>query len=143
MAADAAVHHVRGRDDVGAGFGMGERHLGQHLQGEVVVDVAVLDDAAVTVAGVFAEADVGDDEQLRHLFLEGGDRHLDDALLVVGAGAGFVLLRRDAEQQHPGDAQLPHLLGFLDQVVDRLLVAARHRFDTSTRLSSPWVTNMG
>ena len=56
----AAVHHIRRGDDVGAGLGVGEGYLGQEFQGGVVVHFAVMDDAAVAVAGIAAEADVGD-----------------------------------------------------------------------------------
>ena len=69
---DAAVHHVAGRDDVGAGLGEAMTAVwASSSSGGVVVDVVMRrrladDDAAVAVAGVLAEADVGDeDERLR------------------------------------------------------------------------------
>ena len=40
--ADAAVHHVGGRDDVAAGLGLHQRLAHQHLDGLVVDDVAVV-----------------------------------------------------------------------------------------------------
>ena len=40
--ADAAVHHVRGRDHVGAGRRVGKRLLDQRVHGFVVGDIAVL-----------------------------------------------------------------------------------------------------
>ena len=50
--------------------------------------------AAVAVVGVLAQADVGDDEQLGVRVLDRARRELDDALVVVGAGALGVLARR-------------------------------------------------
>ena len=38
--ADAAVHHVAGRDDVDAGLGLHQRLLHQHVDRLVVEDVA-------------------------------------------------------------------------------------------------------
>ena len=43
-----------GRDHISPGLGMGEGHLGQKFQGRVVVHLAVVDHAAVAVAGVAA-----------------------------------------------------------------------------------------
>ena len=46
-----------GRDDVGAGLGLGDGDLGVELDGGVVVDLAVgVEHAAVAVVGVLVEA---------------------------------------------------------------------------------------
>ena len=59
--ADAAVHHVARRDDVGAGRGLRDGGAREQLERGVVVDVAVLaQHAAVAVGGVLAQAQVGD-----------------------------------------------------------------------------------
>ncbi len=39
--ADAPVHHVAGRDHIDPGGGMGQRLVHQHLDGDVVHDIAV------------------------------------------------------------------------------------------------------
>ena len=58
--ADAAVHHVAGRDDVDAGLGLHQRLLVQHGHGLVVEDVAgVVEQAVLAVAGERVERDVG------------------------------------------------------------------------------------
>ncbi len=77
---DATVHHVGRSDDVGAGAGMGQGLLGEDGDGGVIGDVAVLDDAAVTVVGVLAKADVGDDEKFQVGFADGFDGALDYSL---------------------------------------------------------------
>ena len=61
---DAAVHHVRRRHEVGAGHRVRQRRLRQLRDGRVVEDLVALDDAAVAVRGVLAEADVGHHEQV-------------------------------------------------------------------------------
>ena len=126
---DAAVHHVAGGDDVGAALGVRDRHLGEQLEGDVVEHLTLLDHAAVPVVGVLAEAHVGDDHQFRELVLDGADGHLHDALVVVGAGGGGVLVRRDAEQQDRLDAEPDHLAHLGQHVADGELVAAGHRRD--------------
>ncbi len=97
---DAPVHHVAGSDGVGAGLRLRERGAGDQLERGVVVDVAVAEHAAVAVGGVLAEAGVGDHDEVGVRLLQRPDRHLHDALVVVGAGAGLVLVRRDPEQDH-------------------------------------------
>ena len=62
--ADPAVHHVRRRDDVGAGRRMRDGRAHELLDRRIVGDLVVDDDAAVAVVGVLAEADVGDDEHV-------------------------------------------------------------------------------
>ena len=82
---DPAVHHVAGRHDVSASVGVRDRRLREELDGDVVVDLAVPNDPAVPVRGVFAEAHVGDHDQVGVRLFERADRHLYDALRVVGA----------------------------------------------------------
>ena len=63
--ADAAVHHVGRRDEVGARLGVRHGDAREQLDGRVVVDLAArTEHAARAVVGELAEADVGDDRQL-------------------------------------------------------------------------------
>ncbi len=126
---DPAVHHVAGRDRVGAGLGVGDRDFGQQLDRDVVVDLAVADEAAVAVRGVLAEADVGDHREVGVGLLEGADRHLHDALVVVGARAGLVLGGGDAEEEDGADAGGGDLGRLGDQLGDREALDAGHRVD--------------
>ena len=61
--------------------------------------------------------------------LDRSRRELDDALVVVRAGAGFVLGRRQAEQEHGGDPELLRFVRLLDRVVDREMIDPRHLLD--------------
>ena len=104
--AHAAVHHVARRDGVGAGLGLGDRRAGEQLERLVVVDDAVgAQHAAVAVRGVLAQAEVGDDQQVRMGGLDRPRGELDHALVVPRAGAFGVLARRQPEEQHGGDAE--------------------------------------
>ena len=60
-----------------------------------------LDDAAVAVRRVLAEADVGEEHEPGRLLAERAQGPLDDPVLVVGARADLVLLLGDAEEDAP------------------------------------------
>ena len=104
--AHAPVHHVARRDGVGARGGLGDGGAGEQLERRVVVDDAVgAQHAAVAVARVLAQAEVGDHQQVGVVGLDRARGELDHALVVPRAGALLVLGRRQAEQQHRGDAE--------------------------------------
>ena len=90
---------------------------------------SVSDHAAVAVARVLAQAQVGDHEQLGMGLLDRARGELDDPLVVPGARALLVLGGREPEQQHGGDPELRRLAGLGDRVGDRQAVDARHRLD--------------
>ena len=104
---DAAVHHVRRGDDVGAGRRLDQRLLGQDGDRLVVEDIAiVVGQAVMAVAGVGIERDVGQHADLGHRILDRLDRAADE---VVGVErlAGIVaaqVRRRVGEQGDAGDA---------------------------------------
>ena len=76
-----AIDHARRRDDVGAGLCVHRGRTRQQIARRVVEQVAFgqmrvvmrlprpVDQPAVAVVGVFAEAHVGDDDQLRRCLL--------------------------------------------------------------------------
>ena len=96
--ADAAVHHVAGRDGVGAGLDVADGGPREQLERLVVRDLAVPDHAAMPVRRVLAEAHVGDEDELRVLGADRPQRPLDDPVLVPGARALVVLLLGHAEE---------------------------------------------
>ena len=86
--ADAAVVHVGWGDAVGACFCVCHCYIAYAVHGETVVETAVVaQDAAVAVGGVFAEADVGDDEEGGEPGTKETDGLNDWTLGVVGGGA--------------------------------------------------------
>ena len=126
---DAAVHHVGGRDDVGARLRLRDGDFLQEGERLVVVDVVPFEVAAVTVRRVLAETDVADDHELRHSLLDGGLGTLHGARHVPGGAAVCVLVLRQAEDLDGGDAERGELLRELDGVVDGEMVAAGHARD--------------
>ena len=129
----AAVHHVGGGHHVGTGGGMAHGGLGQQFQGGVVEHRAAGgQDAAVAVAHVFAQADVGDDVERGPAMLEAAHGFLYDTVLGIGAAGLFVLLGRDAEKDHGLQAVIHGLFHLLFQLGQRQLVLAGHGADLLT-----------
>ena len=72
-------------------FGVGHRYVGYAVDGEGVVEGAVVaENPAMAMGGVFAEADIGDDEEGREAGPEEADGLDDGAVGVVGCGAESV-----------------------------------------------------
>ena len=127
--ANAPVHHVRRRDDVGAGRGVRQRRSHELLDRRIVRDLLVDQNAAMAVRRVLAEADVGDDEHPRHLALEGANRRLDRRLRIVGGRPDVVFRVGQPEEQHARDAVSLGRRRFFHGLVHRELIDARHRSD--------------
>jgi len=73
---------------------MRARDTRQLFDGGVVQDRFPVEQAAMSVRGVLAQADIGDDQQFRHFPLDRPDRHLHRSLRIVGGFARFVLFVR-------------------------------------------------
>ena len=128
---DLAVHHPRGRHDVGAGVGLRQRRPGVELDGGVVVDVACRrQHAAVAVVGVLVEAAVGHEHHpVAHLVAQVAQRDLHDAVGVPGLGPGGVLASRHAEQDHAGHAERGQRRHLLAEALTGVLHDAGQRRD--------------
>jgi len=127
--ADAAVHHVAGREDVGAGRGMGQRLPHQRLDGGVIEDVAVrIDQPVLAVGGVGVQGLVGHHSQLGEARFQRADRTRHDPVLVPGDAAVGGLGRRvrHAEQVQHRHPQFQRLLAHPQQLVDRQPFHPRH-----------------
>ena len=85
--------------------------------------------AAVAVAGVLAQAQVSDHQQLRVGLLDRPGGQLHDTLVIPRARALLVLGGREPEQQHGGDPERRGLAGLGDGMGDRQPVDAGHRRD--------------
>jgi hypothetical protein len=131
--ADAAIHHVAGSDEVGAGFGMADGGAREKFEGGVVQDFGVravaFDDAAMTVAHVFAEANVGNDEEFRQRFFQRANCLLNDAVAGVSAGGLFVFGFRNAEKNYGAHAGFEGGFGFAEDFIDGKLENAGHGAD--------------
>src|SRR5260370_41874278 len=83
----------------------------------------------MAVAGVFALAAIGADPQPWDLFLDGANRVLDNAALIVSAGRQLVLCFWNPEQDHAADTPGVSFSALLDHLVDRELIVSRHGSD--------------
>ena len=100
--ADAAVHHVRRRDDVDARRRVAQRLAGERLDGFVVHHVARrVDQAVLAMAGVRVERDVGDDAQRRKVRLQRahGARHQARVVPRVRGIVGFLIRRNNGKER--------------------------------------------
>ncbi len=125
----AAVHHVAGRDDIGARARVRHRGLRQPLERGIVLHFAIHNQSAMAVAGVFAIADVGHHQQLRDFALHRADGLLHDAVIGISARCDLVLGLGNAEQNHAADAELVRLFAFVHQLVHRKLRVPGHGAD--------------
>ena len=88
-----------------------------------------VEQAAVAVVGVLAEADVGHDEQLGVRLLDRARGELDDALVVVGAGALGVLRSGIPKSRTAGRPSACGVAGLLDGRGDAQAIDAGQRGD--------------
>ena len=110
----APVHHVAGRHDVHAGFGLGERLLHQYFHRFIVQDVTrLVQPTVLAVAGEGVEGHIGHHAQIGKFFFQ----RLHHARHQAFAVGGFHAVGRfqagvdDREQGHDGDAQLHAFFG--------------------------------
>ena len=108
---------------------MRERDLRQVRDGHVVHDLLAVQDAAMSVRRVLAETDIRDDDEVGHVPLQRADSRLNSGVGIRCTGSGGVLLIRDPEEQHAGDAVYLCRRCFLHRFVHRELEHAWHRRD--------------
>ena len=102
---DAAVHHIRWCDDIGTGARVRKALFDEEFHRPVVLHLPCLNDAAMPVVCVFAEANVGDDEQGWHCILNRADCLLDNSIVGVCLGTQRVLFLRDSKQDGAGNTE--------------------------------------
>src|SRR5437899_12846949 len=83
----------------------------------------------MSVAGVFAITDVGDQQQARALPPEGAQRALYYSTVVISARRHLVFALREPEQDDAADPERLHQLALAHQRVDGHLVLVRHGTD--------------
>ena len=116
---------------MGAGLGLGHRHVGVEVERGVVVDVAVVvEQPAVAVVGVLVEAQVGHDHDVvAQVAAQVAQGHLHDPVGVPRLGARGVLAGGDAEQDERPHAEVDLLVGLLAQRLAGVLHDAREAGD--------------
>jgi hypothetical protein len=133
---DAAVHHVRGRNDVCARDRMRQGRLRQKTDGCIVDDLVALDDPAMAMRGVFAQAHISDHEEVAHLAFERAHRGLHRRIRI-GCGRSRQVLRvGQAKENHCRHAFRLRRGRLFDRFIDRQLEDARHRADRLAHATS-------
>ena len=134
--ADAAVHHVGGRNDVAAGFGLDQRLLHQDGDGFVVEDDAVAQQAVMAVAGIGIERDVAEHADLRNFLLDGADGAADQIVGIERFGAVVIAPVRlgIGKQREAGDRQLRRAFRRAHRFIDRQALDVGHRVDRRATL---------
>ena len=122
------IHHPAGSHDVGAGPGLADRNFAQQGQRLVVEDLVSVDQAAVSVAGILAETEVGDHNDLRGLFYPGCSL-LDYASGIVSARPDLVFFGRQTEEDHRRHAQIFQDLRLFGQALQAVPLLTGHGFD--------------
>jgi hypothetical protein len=134
--ADAAVHHVGGRDDVATGFGLGQRLLHQHRHGLVVEDLAVGDQPVMAVAGEGIERDVAEHADVGEFLLDRAHRLADQIVRIERLRTLLVAQRRlgVGKQRDAGDVEPGGALGIAHHLIDGEAIDAGHRGDRCARV---------
>ena len=129
--ADAAIHHVRRRLYVGAGFGLHDRLLDQRLDRFVVLHVAIAHDAVMAVAVEGIERHVADDAHVGDRLFDRPDGAADEIVRIVGLTGvwRFGLRIRLGKDRDGGNAEVARRLGGFDEEIDAETVDAGHGGD--------------
>ena len=132
----AAVHHVAGSNDVGAGAGQADGGAGQQFERGSRCRLQSRRRFLTTTPQwpwlVYSQRQTS---AMRTSFLaalgllERAQALLHDAVVVPGAGALLVFGFRQAEEQQAADAELRGLFGFADGFVDGEIEDAGHGAD--------------
>ena len=125
--ADAAVHHVGWRDDVGTCGGVRDGGANKLIHRRIVHDLIVPDDAAVAMVGVFAQTDVGHHEDARQFAFERAHGILHGRFRVVGGRSDVVFMIGEPEEEDASNAVGLRRSGFFHRFIDRELADAGHR----------------
>jgi hypothetical protein len=102
----------------------------------------MLDDAAMSMGRVFAQANVRHKKKVAHILADRAKRLLNDAVVVVGVGADFALLFRKPKKKKAGNACLFRLSRDLYGVIHRKIELPGIE-PISLRTFSPGQTKIG
>jgi hypothetical protein len=91
--------------------------------------LASIQDPAVTMIGVFAQADIGHHDHLRDFLFDGADGLLDNSVLCKVFKPDRIFFFRNSEENHSLHICLQRGFRFTDSFFQRQLVYPRHRAD--------------
>ena len=124
-----SVHHGRRCHEVSTSFCVLIRHFGQERQGGVIVHIVMVQESAVSVTGIFAEAYIREDNRLGRSLLDGSYCARDEVVLGIGCCASLIfhLITDNTEEQHLVNAQGLDLQHVVNKRVNAVAVNTRHR----------------
>ena len=97
---------------------MGERGFDEKLDGLVIKNMEMISidarDTAVTVAHVFAQAHIGDGNEVWAFRLNGSQRFLNNTCFHIRAAGLFVFVLRNPEKQDSLQPEILSALRFID-----------------------------
>jgi hypothetical protein len=108
---------------------MRQSDQGQPLQGGVVENLVILDQATVTMVGIFAEADVRDYAEVVDFILYGRYRSLNDAIHLVSTTSPGILGAGNSKEHDSWNTQIRDSLRLVDDLVDGETAHSGHRND--------------
>ena len=134
--ADAAVHHIAGRHHVGADLRVRQRGFYQKIDCLIVehMEMIAVDarHAAMSVAHVFTQTNIRDDDDFRTFLFDRSHRFLHDSIFGVSAGGLFVFFFGNSEKQDRLQPEVLRAFRFIDNLVERKLKNPRHARDRSS-----------
>ena len=127
--ADASVHHVRWCYHVGAGFGMRHGLAHEHCDSFIIEHISrVIDDAVLTVSRVWVKSDIGNDNKVQKLGLDGLHRRLDEAVRISAFGTieALPVGADNRKQRNCRYAEAYRLGKFFEKNIDAFALDAGH-----------------
>ena len=103
--------------------------FGEQWEGGIVIYIVMMQESAMTMTGVFAETDVGeDDDVFAKLSLDGFYGTGDEGIIGIGSAASFILLLiwNHSEEEHLVDAEVLDFFDVLQKGIDAEAIDAWH-----------------
>ena len=115
------VHHIGRPQDVETRFSLGQAHLLEDVQGLVVNDLTLIDQAVMPVGAVGVHGYVADEAGFRETGLDGAGSGEIEIVVAVAMGRPlvFVLVGDFGEEDKTGQPQLQALLYFAQGLINR------------------------
>ncbi len=126
---DPPVHHIRGADDIGAGFGLAEGLFHQRLDSGVIDDFTVDDKPVMAIGIIRVQRHVGHYRDTGHGGLDRAGGTVGQVFWVPGLGTIQRFQRGIGigEQTNHRDTQIGGLLGGFDDLINTAAHDTRHR----------------
>mmetsp|Transcript_30588 Transcript_30588/g.50510 ORF Transcript_30588/g.50510 Transcript_30588/m.50510 type:complete len:352 (-) Transcript_30588:13-1068(-) len=128
---DAAVHHIARSHNIGTSTGLTDHLLAQLIDGSIIDNLAIFDNAIVSLIRIRIERHVRHDDRFGEFRLDHANGTGDNALGVVrfDTQIGFQFIRNLGEQDKGIDSQSQGFFNFRHHAVEGVTLASRHAED--------------